>query len=746
MNEKFPQQDDFYVKVKNLEVLFQFIKTNKYEEFIEYISSLTSDEVDVNLKDEQGNYLIFLAIMINNRRIVKKLIEFGSRLDILDTEGYSVLYYPIKFNYQEMIDLLLENDKKILGFSLVNIKDSNESVPIFYAIKYHNQYALQALLVNNADANYRNSSGVNALHLSVFYRDITMVRLIIKYIKNLDVKTNKGSTALHIASNFQLNNIVKILLDAGANPNIIEEGYDFLPIFYSVVQNDMNILKLLVHAGTDPNHQDYMGNTILHYVILLNHLEMFDYLINYYKIDKRGSDNYTENINDTILSDLIDPNLVNIDGLTFVHVMLYHYRTDFDAYLKKVLTYCNLNYQDNMGNTILHLLIETDSWKKFEKILLHKKLNAFIKNHQSTIPYHIVKNQEKDKFLQLLIESYENYLKKYPNSWLLEWQNECSSGKNMDCHHLIHNSIVENHVSVPEKKDKKSIIIEQDKVINFSTFTGSILDVICGFKYLVKKYAHTVTLWTLDMSISQDLESYYQSLGIQTNIHQHLIQFEIKWIYQKLFFPLSFDEIMTSLIQNTKNEYIIIPIAIILSNGNHSNCLLYKIKDRILERFEPHGSNYPTHFNYNPELLDEILYKKFTSLLMGIHPNNFRLIYIKPKQYLPKIGFQTFENTEININKNIGDPNGFCSLWSIWYLDYRLKYIDIKPRSLVKKLINSIRLNGYSFRNIIRNYSSKITLLRDRYLEKINKNINDYLNNRLQPPELKNLLVEILSD
>ena len=149
-------RDDFHTKVKNLNVLFQFIKNNKEEQFLEYIANLTVDDVDVNNKDEQGNYLAHTCIIMNSRKMLQKLIEFDTRLDILDTDGYSLLYHPIKFNYTELIDILLESDKKSIGISLVNIKDVRGSVPIFYAIKYRNVRALQELFTHGADANYKN--------------------------------------------------------------------------------------------------------------------------------------------------------------------------------------------------------------------------------------------------------------------------------------------------------------------------------------------------------------------------------------------------------------------------------------------------------------------------------------------------------------------------------------------------------------------------------------------------------------
>ena len=113
---------------------------------------------------------------------------------------------------------------------------------------------------------------------------------------------------------------------------------------------------------------------------------------------------------------------------------------------------------------------------------------------------------------------------------------------------------------------------------------------------------------------------------------------------------------------------------------------------------------------------------------------------------MPKIGFQTFEGVEIQTNTFIGDPNGFCTLWCIWYLDYRLHYSELSPKKIVEKLIKTIRLESLSFRTVIRNYSKNITDLRDIYLEKIESNINEYISKKLTVEKLQQLLHFIIDD
>ncbi|ANB50636.1 hypothetical protein [Powai lake megavirus] len=746
-------EDDFHSKIEHLDILFKYIKNNNYSEFAAYISGLKHGEIDVNSKDENGNYLIFFAIIMNKQNILKTLIEYGSRLDVFDPEGYSVMYYPIKFGYHEIMDILLKSDQKIMGVSLVNLKDLKGTVPLSYAIKYKNIEAIKILLEKGADVNYKNSDNMNALHLAVLKKDITITKLIINHIKNINSRTIQGSSALHFACSFQIFEIVKILLENGADQNIIELEYDFQPIFYSVIQNDVEISKILIDYGADPNYQDYLGNTIIHYCIMDDHIEILDYIMTKYKTECKDTNIFIEDINSKHINSnhKIDPNIVNIDGFTIMHLLLYNYKETYDKYIYQLIQYVNLNYQDNIGNTILHILIKQNIWNKYIKYLSIKKMNIFIKNNDGKTPIDLVSATDMNQFLNITTNSYYNYLKKHNQGWLIQWQNECSNEISQEineskCLELIRNDIINEKISLPIKKNKTNITIIQDKIVDFSTFVGSLLDVIVGFKYLTKKYPTATSLFHTQQEMSIELKRYYQTIGIQENIHQHLIHFEIKWIYQRIFTPPNFEDLFLNILRSKKYKYIIIPISITLSNGNHSNGLFYDIDNLTLERFEPHGSDYPYRFNYNPDLLDDILYRKISNIIITMYGRNAKLKYYKPNHYLPKIGFQTLENSEISINKNIGDPNGFCTLWTVWYFDYRLKYNAQNPYKLANNLIKQIKINNYSFRNIIRNYSKNITDLRDAYLNKINRNINDYLNNRFTIGETNQLLQVILND
>ena len=110
------------------------------------------------------------------------------------------------------------------------------------------------------------------------------------------------------------------------------------------------------------------------------------------------------------------------------------------------------------------------------------------------------------------------------------------------------------------------------------------------------------------------------------------------------------------------------------------------------------------------------------------------------------LSFQAFEIDEYEENKKIGDPGGFCSAWSLWFTEnYILNFEnDIQLRKLVRKLELEIRVKNLFFRNVIRTFANKIAKYRDKFLKKINVDINDWNNMNLDN-EKYNKTIEYLN-
>ena len=729
-------------------ILFDLIKENKFDEFKEYVNK--EEFIDINIRDETENYLISYAIIKNNSDIIKFLLIKGARIDITDQEGKSLLYLPIKYNYNSIINLIVEYDKHNIGISIIDFKDLFNNIPLHYAIFFKNIPAIDLLLESNSNPNTVDQNGNNSLHLAIYSKNYDICKKIINKDVNINAKTSIGETSLHIACNFQLESIVYLLVENGIDLNAQDYNNEITALIYAVNLNNKNISKYLLDQGADPNIQDFMGNTATHYIILEESYEILYYLL----------------LSNKILV-IANVNIYNISGKLPIHLLLEKDTIHENEMTKTLINMSNLNFQDDNGVTPLHLICIKNIWKSYKDILTKKKLNIFIKNYENKMPIDYINKNEIEEFLNMVTTSYLYILRNNNFIWKEDWENICSKElsfkklneneikiikkfiKNTEidsnvCYKIIsdklHN-IYKNknekceYTSYPLKKTKKCLSLNDTNIVEVCSFVGITLDILIGLIFLLKKYDFACSTLTINFMSNKDLCNYFINIGIKTDTKCEFLNFEIVWIYKKLFFSENFINNFKKCLDDIKVRFIIIPLGIELAEGSHANYLIFDKKTFELERFEPYGSSSPYKFNYNSRLLDNVLTFKFNEIDSNIQ-------YISPDKYLPKIGFQYFDAYESKTEK-IGDPGGFCALWSIWYTDMRLSYPDIDRGSLVNKLLKEIKRKNISFKNLIRNYSSNITQIRDSIFQKAGITINDWLNDQLTEKQFNTIIQEI---
>ena len=736
--------------MEQTKLLFDLIKNNNYDEFKKVINK--EKTLDINFKDENGNYLIIYAIIKNNIDLVEVMIKKDCKVDITDQEGRSLLYLPIKYGYNEIVKLLIEYDKHNIGISLVDFKDKFNNIPIHYAIFFKNLNAIDILLEANSNTNTIDENGNNSLHLAVYSKNLSICKKIIEKDVNLNSKTSIGETALHIACNFQLFDIVKLLTEFGIDLNAQDYNNEITALIYSVNLNDNQSSKYLLYNGADPNIQDFMGNTVCHYSIIEENYEILNELINSKKI--KTQPNF---------------NIYNINEQLPIHLLLSKETSYENNTLMELIDKSNLNFQDSFGNTPLHLICSKNIWNEYNDVLIKKKMNIFIKNHKNKMPIDYIPNNEIQKFIDLVTKSYLYILQNYSFIWKEDWENLCNKElfydnltpedlkilskyiKNIDqskdkeiCYKLVNNKIMDIHknknntcsnTSYPQKKMKKCINLNINTKVESCSFTGVTLDILIGLIYLLNNFDYVCSTITSNFMTNTDLCNYFSSVGLKTSTRCEFLNFEIVWIYKKLFFSENFSINFIKCINNIKIRFIIIPLGIELKEGSHANYLIFDKKTYEIERFEPYGYSSPYKFNYDSKLLDNVLAFKFGEI-------NEKIRYISPEKFLPKIGFQYLDVYESK-TKKIGDPGGFCALWSIWYTEMRLKYPDIERNALVSKLLKEIKMMNVSFKNLIRNYSINITKIRDDIFDKIGITINDWLNDQYTDEQYKEVINQV---
>jgi len=747
--------------------IFQYVKAEQWDLLLDFI---TKNNIDYSIRDNSNIYLLEYAINFNKIEIIKALLSKDIRIDILDENNRSLLYTIIKFSYIEILKLFIEKNKDTISVNIFEIKDKEGNIPLFYAIKFNNIEIVKLILENSNNFLIKNYYGENALHIAILNNNFEIYKLIIKNINNPNIKTNKGESPLHLGIYNKSYDILKFMLDnfkKELNFNISENIYQYTPLHF-LIKNEIDLTLINIFAKVikefDGNLQDINGNIFFHYF--------------FNNINKSFKKEDVKMINDTynILNKIkFNYDLFNIDGDTCLHIILNNidiYIENFSNILDNFINNTNLNLQNTDGNSCFFLLIKNNKWVDLINLLIGKKLDIFMIDNNNKLMFDYISNDDKELFLDLITKSYLHELKNKGDSvkWIDYWDNRCKNNdlsyeelndtekelllnlkinkKEKLCYDIIQKKLI-NFIEVFKKykkvKNEYSYpvttiypkLIKDYKNTSLTTFKGSTLDVLCGLLYLNKKYLTSVfsSLKLINDNIIECKNNICEVIGI-----------EIIWKNNNLKFPNSNLNDLRSLLTINKQQnnyrFFIIPLGIEINIEDnllgHANYLIIDYQLLTIERFEPHGSESPYGLNYNSSLLDNTLETKFNSFNLGFK-------YLAPYTYLPKIGFQIIEIKEKK-NDYIGDPNGFCALWCIWWIDIKLANPNIDSKTLQELLFKEIINNYMSFKKIIRDYSTFITEIRDKLLSKIDSNINFWINDKITNEQIMLLNKIIILD
>lgn len=724
------------VKKIPIEKIFDLVQKQEWKTIEKHIND--DDSFDVNVRDNSNNYLIQYIILYNQPSLLSLLISRGAKIDIRDNDGRGLLYYPIRFGHINCLNILLHHNNFLIGVSILEMKDNAGYTSLHYGVAFNNAPACRILVQYGANPNTPNNKGISPYHLSISKGDKKIIDILSE--SNIDVnnRLNNGETALHLSCNFDQLSTMESLLKKNADPNLQDYEIEFTPLMYIIYKHSKSLLtSFLKYAQKlNVNVQDSLGFTCLHHVLSFSEHDFF--MIIY---------NYSQNS--------IQVNLINIYGDTYLHLLLQNYNNTNN--INKILDIFLENDQsrvdiiNNQGNTALIYLCHFGLWKKYKKNLIGKKLDIYHKNNKKKAAIDYIKKEDYNDFMEMVTESYINQLKikGKENKFDYDWQKDCyvnlkENKSSSKCKSTILSHIIKDKRSYPERSAFKINIIESDK-IRFGTFVGLNIDLLFGLMHLITSNQNVGSSLTHEFVHNDYLINFYKSRGINYNIDNSYLNFFISWTYDHLILPIKFEDV----IQKFKKTFdekksikrlFVCPISIDTKKGSHSNYLIYDALTNEVERFEPYGSYAPQKLFYNSKKFDDELEKFFKKIIP-------EATFIPSTFFLPKAGFQLIDINEKNKYQNIGDPGGFCVVWSNWYADMRSKNPEIPRHKLVNKTLEYMRRHEISFRNMIRNYSGKITDIRDRYLQLVGLDINMWMNddfNSSQFDKLTGLILESL--
>jgi ankyrin repeat protein len=151
--------------------------------------------------------------------IVKLLLEKGTDVDALDSDGMTVLICAVIFGHEEMVRLLLENGADI------EISSKGNTALIAAAMQ-NGEHIVRQLLDHGAEIEAKNDAGYTALHIASAHAYVKVVQLLLDAGADINTRNKKGITPLMSAAQSDKFWMVCLLLNRGADVNAKDEDGD----------------------------------------------------------------------------------------------------------------------------------------------------------------------------------------------------------------------------------------------------------------------------------------------------------------------------------------------------------------------------------------------------------------------------------------------------------------------------------------------------------------------------------------
>jgi ankyrin repeat protein len=255
------------------------------------LSQLLTKNTNLNIRDEEGNTPLILAIQKNNPKLLSFLIEKGTDLEVRDHLGRT---------------------------------------PLMVAICEKNNKGAFELLKNNAKTESRDYYGKSPMILAAQYGNTSMLKYLhqkrLGDINDINDISSQLRTPLMYAIEMGHQDGVHEMIQLGADVNQADV-FGITPLICTTIKNDLESAKLLLKKGAKTNIPDYSNNTPLHTAAKNKNAEMVKLLLCY------GADLNTKDGSGKTSKEIINENLpeISLEKNSFLPFGLTKHIPSFEA-------------------------------------------------------------------------------------------------------------------------------------------------------------------------------------------------------------------------------------------------------------------------------------------------------------------------------------------------------------------------------------------------------------------------------
>ena len=366
--------------------------------FSEVAEVLLANKADVNLGGNNNEPPLAAAAWTGNTELVQSLIRHGADVNAQDMNGETPLDFTADANQT--------NAAKILIAAKANIESRTKvgDTPLHKAASAGNAGMVSLLLDAGASVDATNNNGATPLLLAVAGRGVDATRVLLEHkadpnhtgqLPNGGGNYTSPIPPVYPAIWHHNNDILELLLNAGANPEGNSAPPSESPLASAINGNNTEAVQLLLQHGANPNRPVPDGNPPLVEVVQARmNKRMFTSLL-----DKGADPNAKDRNGYAPLYVTTDPEIgrqliehkadVNARGPNGYTPLIYHWSSP--EFVRFLLTNgANPDLQATNGDTALHEAVNVGQTNTVG-ILLENKANPNIQNNAGDTPLDLAK-------------------------------------------------------------------------------------------------------------------------------------------------------------------------------------------------------------------------------------------------------------------------------------------------------------------------------------------------------------------
>lgn len=217
--------------------------------------TLLKNGVDVNKVTKHGFSPLYIAAYTGNVDVVKILLSYNPDLELTSPDRHPALIAATLLGKTEVMRLLLEAGAN------VNYQTEAKRFPLQYAVEGNMENILRVLMEYNPEVNFVGDHGKTALHCMNSDSSVTVIKILVNGGADLNIRDKNQDTPICSAVWSRNSEALKYLAKK-AKLDIVG-GIQGGPLHIACYQSELHLVKILVDAGADVNLVDPTAGTPL---------------------------------------------------------------------------------------------------------------------------------------------------------------------------------------------------------------------------------------------------------------------------------------------------------------------------------------------------------------------------------------------------------------------------------------------------------------------------------------------------